>query len=206
MESTLNKTRDTHLASGTEGEDFSQQDLRARVRRLTEVAANLFNRGSYEVAFDSLMKAYILDSTDPHVIACEKTLLPALEMMRKRGTIQQLEKSSFSSENLQLARHLIEQMQTLAATGTVPRKSGTPAAPATAQTAQQERLENLKHQIELARTEKERAMWREASSPPKIHGKSDASPVKQKSDPIPSADPKHGRGFFAKLRQGRFLG
>jgi tetratricopeptide (TPR) repeat protein len=62
-------------------------DLSARVKRLTNVAVNLFERGSYETAFDSLMKAYLLDPTSTYVQNCEKTLLPAIELMRKRGTI-----------------------------------------------------------------------------------------------------------------------
>lgn len=63
------------------------KELQARVKRLTNVAINLFERGSYEIAFDSLMKAYLLDPTSTYVMNCEKTLLPAIELMRKRGTI-----------------------------------------------------------------------------------------------------------------------
>ena len=101
-------------------------------------------------------------------------------------------------------------MQTLAdADKSSPKSPGaaeaTPA-PQQSKTPQQLRLESLKQQIELARKEKERAMWREASSPPKILGKSDASPPKQAVDAVPPEDPKHARGFFAKLRQGKFLG
>ena len=62
-------------------------ELQARVKRLTNVAINLFERGSYETAFDSLMKAYLLDPTSTYVMNCERTLLPAIELMRKRGTI-----------------------------------------------------------------------------------------------------------------------
>jgi tetratricopeptide (TPR) repeat protein len=62
-------------------------ELQARVKRLTNVAINLFERGSYETAFDSLMKAYLLDPSSSYVMNCEKTLLPAIELMRKRGTI-----------------------------------------------------------------------------------------------------------------------
>ena len=54
-------------------------ELQARVKRLTNVAINLFERGSYETAFDSLMKAYLLDPTSAYVMNCEKTLLPAIE-------------------------------------------------------------------------------------------------------------------------------
>jgi len=75
-----------------------------------------------------------------------------------------------------------------------------------AKTAQQQRLESLQQQIDLARKQKERAMWREASSPPKFLGKSEASPPKQTLDTVPPEDPKHTRGFFAKLRQGKLFG
>ncbi len=62
-------------------------ELQARVKRLTNVAINLFERGSYETAFDSLMKAYLLDPTSTYVMNCERTLLPAIELMKKRGTM-----------------------------------------------------------------------------------------------------------------------
>ena len=197
------------LAKDGEREPRSPEDVQARVLRLTTIATNLYKRGSFEVAFDSLMKAYLLDPSNPHVIACEKTLMPALEMMRRRGTLLNEQGESSSSENLQLARHLVEQIQNVAEEqqrepgfSIEPSKS---AKTPDASPGQQKRLEAIKHQIELARKEKERAMWREASKPPKTYG------TRVPDDPKPSdaaspEDSKQPRGFFSKLRQGKFLG
>ena len=82
---------DTHrYLSVTVGKEFdngiqSLADVQRRVKRLTGAASQLLERGAYETAFETLMKAYLLDPTSPDVIECEKTLLPTWESMRKKG-------------------------------------------------------------------------------------------------------------------------
>jgi hypothetical protein len=61
---------------------LSQQEIRARVQYLVEVADVFLDRGMTESAMDSLMRAYLLDPLAPEVISSEKKILPVLEMMR----------------------------------------------------------------------------------------------------------------------------
>ena len=61
---------------------LSQQEIRARVQYLVEVADIFLDRGMTESALDSLMRAYLLDPLAPEVISSEKKIFPVLEMMR----------------------------------------------------------------------------------------------------------------------------
>jgi tetratricopeptide (TPR) repeat protein len=157
-------------------------ELQARVKRLTNVAINLFERGSYETAFDSLMKAYLLDPSSTYVMNCEKTLLPAIELMRKRGTIA----------SPGTARAAAQQSPSQHAAGH--ESAGN----------EESRLETLRHQKDLERQEKERAMWRDASKP--------FDPTVKKVEPPKNEPPnsgtssRQGGGFFTKLRGGKLLG
>jgi tetratricopeptide (TPR) repeat protein len=158
-------------------------ELQARVKRLTNVAINLFERGSYETAFDSLMKAYLLDPTSTYVMNCERTLLPAIELMRKRGTITSQPKANAAS--LQSPGH----------------KSASEESGST----DESRLETLKRQKDADRQEKERAMWRDASKP--------FDPTARKVEPPKNSPPgttdsnsRQSGGFFNKLRGGKLLG
>lgn len=158
-------------------------ELQARVKRLTNVAINLFERGSYETAFDSLMKAYLLDPTSSYVMNCEKTLLPAIELMKKRGTIT----------------------TTPPTAAPVPQLASAPQiAPQEMKSDEESRLEFLRSQKEAERQQKERAMWRDASKP--------FDSIARKVDPPktnPSGSGSNSRpsgGFFSKLRGGKLLG
>lgn len=55
------------------------KEIQNRIRRLTSAAENFLENGAYKNAFESLMKAYLLDPLSPFVIACERTVLPAWE-------------------------------------------------------------------------------------------------------------------------------
>jgi hypothetical protein len=69
---------------GRDEENMSADELRTRVRELTEAAGILLNRGLSESAFETLMRAYLLDPVSPDVLACEKSVLPAWELVRKQ--------------------------------------------------------------------------------------------------------------------------
>jgi hypothetical protein len=157
-------------------------ELQARVKRLTNVAINLFERGSYETAFDSLMKAYLLDPTSTYVMNCERTLLPAIELMRKRGTIS-------SPTTAQVVSKFASPQKDL---------------PQDSAGSDETRIETLRRQKETERQEKERAVWRDASKP--------LDSITRKVDPPKSNPPGSGSssrqegGFFTKLRGGKLLG
>lgn len=61
---------------------LSQQEIRARVQYLVEVADVFLDRGMTESAMDSLMRAYLLDPLAPEVLSSERRIMPVLEMMR----------------------------------------------------------------------------------------------------------------------------
>jgi tetratricopeptide (TPR) repeat protein len=153
-------------------EPASEKELQARVLRLTSLAAILWERGSYETAFDSLMKAYLLDPTSPAVIACEKNLLPSWEQMQKNRAAAEVRAT--------------------------PLQEPPPS--------EQMRIDALVQQKDLERTERERAMWREASAPPRIFVPPEEGSPDNEADTPPPAPSKSAGGFFSKLRQGRFLG
>jgi hypothetical protein len=68
-------------------EGGSSEQIRLQIRKLTDTATVLLNRGMSEGAFDSLMKAYLLDPMNPDVIACESRVIPAWEKARQaQGT------------------------------------------------------------------------------------------------------------------------
>ena len=64
-------------------EALSGEETARRIRELTETAQVLLNRGLRESAFDTLMRAYLLDPLNPEVLSCEKKVLPAWEDMRR---------------------------------------------------------------------------------------------------------------------------
>ncbi len=121
---------------------LSAQEVEAQVRRLTTMATTLMERGACEGAFETLMKAYLLDPVSPYVLACEKDLLPAWELFRARK----------------------------AAVSAPPPARETPFVAASEQTdvrrSESARIEALKQQREAERLDRERTLWREASMPP----------------------------------------
>jgi hypothetical protein len=199
-----------HIFGRRGDESLSPEKIEARVTRLTAVAVNLFKRGSYEPAFETLMKAYLLDPSSPHVIACEKTLMPAWELMRKRGTFAKADNQSGSSENLQLARVLIQQMEQLAGgpAGSPPNRAADKNSPTSdpVKILQAQRIEALKRQHEEAKKQRELQMWRNASKPPTIIPKKDEKRQKSGSVRQLTESQKISGGLLSKLKQGKFFG
>lgn len=66
----------------------SPQEIHAKVRYLVDTAAIFIDRGMNESAFESLMRAYLLDPLAPEVISSEEKILPLLEVMRNSPTRQ----------------------------------------------------------------------------------------------------------------------
>lgn len=163
--------RDAERAPG----EVTEDDLTRRVRRLTLVAKDLYERGSYEVAFQSLLKAFQLAPTSPYVLECQKTLSPALELLRKQGTLSGVQVPaarvrSFSDESEAADwRRMITR---------APQKEREPQ-----RDPQEERIQALRKRKETERRERELAMWREAAKPPRFLQKAVAEPS---ADPQPS--------------------
>jgi hypothetical protein len=163
----------------------------AQIRKLTSKAGELIRQGAYETAFDSLMNAYFLDPVSPTLMESEKTLLPAIEMMRRQKT----------------GKAGSQRMNGLFA---FPPSSRMPES-STLSTEDSQRLEELRRQKEAERVERERTIWREASRQPRILEEIlEPVPPKNAEDPPPAAheldEQKEPGGFFSKLRHGKFLG
>ncbi len=189
---------------------LTPQEIEARVQRLTTVATNLFKRGSYQPAFESLMKAYLLDPTNPRVMDCEKTLLPALEVMRKGGLFASEGAQHEGGQNVQLARLLTDRGAKLA--GTVDDHAVAAKNPAPVQLPpdplhllQQQRIEMLKRKAQQAKQEHEQQIWRDASKPPRVPKASQKEPPPTTETNPPSESQKIQGGLFSKFKQGKFF-
>ena len=66
----------------------SPQEIHAKVKHLVDTATVFIDRGMNESAFESLMRAYLLDPLAPEVISSEEKILPLLEVMRNRPAQQ----------------------------------------------------------------------------------------------------------------------
>jgi hypothetical protein len=175
-------------------EAIPPKDTQARVRHLTDVAEKFLERGSYENAFDSLFKAYLLDPVSPYVIACEKTVLPAWELAHRQDLVFDSPKSFTDRGPMTGA----SSPQALGGDNVAPGGTERPEA-------EEQRLELLKQQREAERQQRERALWREASNPPKIFGEEDVHDLTE--FPSLKTEPrKPEKGFFLKLKRGKFLG
>lgn len=75
-------------------------DNASRVKLLTIVATNLYERGAYDQAIQSLMKAHLLDPDNPRVMECERTIRPALEELRRRTTAPLVPRTPKPTEDL----------------------------------------------------------------------------------------------------------
>jgi hypothetical protein len=169
------------------GESAPRPDeVEAQVKRLTTKASELLRRGAYETAFDSLMNAYLLDPVSPLVIETERTLLPAIEMMRRGKK---------------------EGSQRMPANGMQP-PSGRRTDTGVLSPEDSQRLDELRRQKDSERVAREREMWREASKTPRILDTLlPPDPPKMEPDTPPSSgSQKAATGFFSKLRHGKFLG
>jgi hypothetical protein len=67
--------------AATPAASITQDDRQAKIQRLTTVALSLLERGSVESAFQSFMKAYVIDPMSPDIISCANRVLPAWEAL-----------------------------------------------------------------------------------------------------------------------------
>jgi hypothetical protein len=159
--------------------------IQAQVRHLTGIAEKHLDEGSVENAFDTLMKAYLLDPVSPYVLSCEKTLLPAWENVHPSNPSLAVEGESMNSRRSVPGQFTAE---------------GAPPPPAELDAGQQQRIEALKTRKELERQERERAVWREASRPSIVLNRPGAA----KPRPEDPGNEQSG-GLFTRLKLGKFL-
>lgn len=173
-----------------------------QVRRLTTVATNLYHRGAFQTAFQTLVKAFQLSPTSPYVIECQKTLRPALETLRQGGGLLDVNFPVHDPAELFPQHRGTKPTDAPLAHPSENERDIRDSVPS----AQENRLEALKRQKDLERRERELAMWREASKPPRLYGKRIENAPEKQHARASAKDAKQQKGFFAKLRHGRLLG
>lgn len=186
----LSVTVGSEFETGFKGKEpelaTNPKELQTSIRQLTNVAESLLEKGLHEKAFDSLMKAYLLDPVSPYVISCEKMVLPAWEATHsKSGNINGKFSAYTEDSEGGMAMNQIQEKALSA--------------------EEQKRMDTLKLQKEFERKERERQMWRQASSPPKMAG---GEPAKQSNNQqVQNSEPqKNSGGLFNRLKLGKFLG
>lgn len=144
---------------------MGDDEIQTRIRRLITVAVNLFERGSYGPALQSLTKAYMLDPMHLDVIACEQKLVPAWEALRKRTAGLDLQDTFLNGDmpGGAAAAALRFAAESNSTTGTANQQPSPGALPP----ALEKRLEALKRRREAERIEHERKLWSEASGSPR---------------------------------------
>ena len=185
----------------------TDEDVHKKIRFLTNMANQFVENGLSEKAFDSLMKAYLLDPISPYVIAAEKTVLPAWEFTRTQNNAQigRSDATIGTSKN-------ISNMATETMTPSNSDRVNSPLTPpqyrpsSLSQSADEQlRMEALKQQKELERVEKERWIWREASKAPRVFGEDDPVNLASSQRQEPEQPKPQVTGLFSKLRLGKFL-
>jgi len=143
--------------------EWDETEEGRRVQRLTLMARDLFERGSYEMAFQTLVKASQLAPTSPYVLECQKTLSPAMELLRKPGTVTGVHVPAGGSS---ASREESEEANWRRRIVSPPKKQREPELDPL-----EVRIQALRQRKELERREHEMAMWREAAKPPRIQQK-----------------------------------
>ena len=151
-------------------------ELQTRIRQLTTMAERYLERGSLDTAFDTLMKAYLLDPVSPFVLSCERNVLPAWQSLHAHPS------PSPEGETVITIRTM---------------------APPANQAEDQKRLEALRLRKDAERQEHERARWREASDPPKLLGMADTAGHRKEREIALTNE--EDRNLFTKLKLGKFL-
>lgn len=144
------------------------EKLQTRIRRLTTVAVNLFERGSNGPALQSLMKAYLLDPMHPDVIACEQKLLPAWEALRRQTAGLDLQDTFLNGDMPGGAAAAT--LRFAAESNSAIRTSTEPSSLDALPSALEKRLDALKRRKEAERIEHDQARWHEASGSPRSPG------------------------------------
>ncbi len=140
-------------------------DYTGFIRELTDIAQEFVKLGLAEPAFDALMKAYILDPLSPDVLRCEKDVLPAWNLARAaRANTNAVDAATSAPPALQEPDIAVSDQTTRE---TQQQESSVQSATTSADD-EEERLKILMRQKEEERLERERAVWREASSFPRI--------------------------------------
>lgn len=205
---------------GLLSQEFSDPAGDGRVKLLTMVATNLYERGALDEAVQSLMKAHMLDPENPHVERCERLLQPALETMRKRQLAPLPVRKPMPQEVDTGRGDLSAYLQKRALPVSRPLVPTAAGSSPQHTVGDSRRLEALRARQDLERRKREIMQWRQASGPPgQNNGKRSQEPGKHVYDvgrraqeagkrivqPQPQNTPQLS-AFFSKLKQGKLFG
>jgi hypothetical protein len=161
-----------------EAADPTPHDLQFVVKGLTDAAERYQLQGQVETAFDTLMKAYLLDPTSPHVLSREKTVLPAWEMLHKRN-------AKFESIS-----------------------SRAPAPPVTSPQATPAVMRDSERTIqakEKERKEKELSLWREVPGAPQVFSLAKPLAIDPATPDAGDTTSNASEGIISRLRKKKLL-
>jgi len=173
-----------------------KSDYRDIVHELTDIAREFLKLNLPEPAFDALMKAYMLDPLSPEVLQCEQSVLPAWNAVRSAKKADTSSGIPAPLLNVPPVRPADSPLPPALSDSAMNPVTKTDRAPQD----ESQRLEILMQQKELERQEKERAVWREASSMPRIFW----DDLRQDSSSILPPDEevsKPVRRFLGRLRR-----
>jgi tetratricopeptide (TPR) repeat protein len=132
--------------------------VRGRIRRLLTVATTLFERGSYQSAYEAIAKAEELDPRDPEVQALKQKVLPlseASQTRRSAGTSAPVRRGDSGGVAASMAGRLLA--EELRAHRELLEKAEDPFP------TFQDRLEALRRQKEFERRAHEQKVWNETT-------------------------------------------
>ncbi len=126
-----------------------------RIQRFLTVATTLLERGSYQSAFESVVKAEELDPHDPEVQALKAKVLPLYEASmtrRSAGISGPVRRGDSGGVAASMAGRLMAE-----------EKKGTPGQEGNVLPTFEDRLEVLRRQKEAERLARERALWNQST-------------------------------------------
>jgi tetratricopeptide (TPR) repeat protein len=127
---------------------------RGKIRRLLTVAMTLLERGSYQSAFESIIKAEELDPQDPDVQALKAKVLPLYEASmtrRSAGTSAPTRRGDSGGVAASMAGRLMAE--------TLKEQQAVAQQPKNVLPTFEDRLEALRRQKESERLARERVLW-----------------------------------------------
>lgn len=128
---------------------------RGRIQRFLTVAMTLFERGSYQSAYESIVKAEKLDAHDPEIQALKAKIIPLYEVSmtrRSAGISGPARRDDSGGVAASMAGRLLAEEQ-----------KGIPGQEGNALPTFEDRLEVLRRQKEAERLARERALWNQST-------------------------------------------
>lgn len=159
---------------------------RGKIRRLLTVATTLLERGSYQSAYESIIKAEELDPQDPEVQALKAKVLPLYEASmarRSAGTSGPARRGDSAGVAASMAGRLMAEAKKEEQESAKPKEDPLPSF--------EDRLEALRRLRETQRLAYERALWNQSTQKPTT-----VRPASQSSQPQKSS-------FITTLLRGK---